>query len=200
MPPTAANARGQSFAGTLAAIAAPASGAAFAGDGLEDDVAVFSYEAALRHSAMRRPAPAGAFPDPRIVARLDAARDAKSANDRRSIAAAPNPAIEEIDEPSARGVNLNERDAMSARVTIRLSQSECEQLRARAAESGMTLSAYLRSCTLEVENLRSQVKDAVAQLRITTAEKKPPASERATAGQGSWLARLLTRGQRPAQA
>ena len=53
----------------------------------------------------------------------------------------------------------------TASVTIRLSEAECAQLRQRAAESGLTVSAYLRSCTLEVESLRAQVKDTLAQLR-----------------------------------
>ena len=63
-----------------------------------------------------------------------------------------------------------------ASITIRLSTSECARLRARAAESGMTISAYLRSCTLEVESLRAQVKDTLAQLRsgaVATATADP---------------------------
>ena len=197
MPPMAANTREPSFAGMLATATAPGAWKSDGspGDGLADDVAVFSYEAALRHSAMRRPAPAGAFPDPRIAARLDQVSaeglEAKTASAHQSSAPGSSAAVEEVNEPGQRRSNL-ERDALSARITIRLSQRECEQLRARAAESDMTLSAYLRSCTLEVENLRSQVKDAVAQLRIATSEKKPPATEPATASQGSWLARLWT--------
>ena len=61
----------------------------------------------------------------------------------------------------------------TASITIRLSEAECGQLRQRAAESGLTVSAYLRSCTLEVESLRAQVKDALAQLRAP----KPAAPE-----------------------
>lgn len=52
-----------------------------------------------------------------------------------------------------------------ASITIRLSEPECEQLRQRAAEAGLTVSAYLRSCTLEVESLRAQVKQTLAQMR-----------------------------------
>ena len=61
----------------------------------------------------------------------------------------------------------------TASITIRLSEAECAQLRQRAAESGLTVSAYLRSCTLEVESLRAQVKDTLAQLRAP----KPTAPE-----------------------
>lgn len=64
----------------------------------------------------------------------------------------------------------------TASITIRLSEAECAQLRQRAAESGLTVSAYLRSCTLEVESLRAQVKDALAQLRAP----KPAATESGT--------------------
>ncbi len=53
----------------------------------------------------------------------------------------------------------------TASITIRLSEAECGQLRQRAAEAGLSVSAYLRSCTLEVETLRAQVKETLAQLR-----------------------------------
>ena len=50
-------------------------------------------------------------------------------------------------------------------ITLRMSAAECEQLRDRAAEAGLSVSAYLRSCAFEVESLRLQVKDTVAKLR-----------------------------------
>jgi len=53
----------------------------------------------------------------------------------------------------------------TASITIRLSEAECGQLRQRAAEAGLSVSAYLRSCTIEVETLRAQVKETLAQLR-----------------------------------
>jgi hypothetical protein len=52
-----------------------------------------------------------------------------------------------------------------ASVTLRLSRAECMQLKQRAAEAGLTVSAYIRSCTFEAETLRAQVKQAVQQLR-----------------------------------
>jgi hypothetical protein len=52
-----------------------------------------------------------------------------------------------------------------ASVTLRLSRAECVQLKQRAAEAGLTVSAYIRSCTFEAETLRAQVKHAVQQLR-----------------------------------
>jgi len=59
----------------------------------------------------------------------------------------------------------------NASITIRMSADDCEQLRSRAAEADMNVSAYLRSCIFEVESLRAQVKDAVAQMRL----QAPPA-------------------------
>ncbi len=61
----------------------------------------------------------------------------------------------------------------SASITIRLSRAENAQLRERAAEAGLTVSAYLRSCTLQAEALRAQVKQALAQLRAAPVAEKP---------------------------
>jgi hypothetical protein len=63
----------------------------------------------------------------------------------------------------------------SASVTIRLTRGECDQLHERAAAAGMTISAYIRSCTFEVEALRAQVKEALAQFNSAAAsEQKTP--------------------------
>ena len=51
------------------------------------------------------------------------------------------------------------------------------ELRRRATEAGLTISAYLRSCTLEVENLRTQVKQTLADLRSSTSETPNPGKE-----------------------
>jgi hypothetical protein len=73
-----------------------------------------------------------------------------------------------------------ERNLKDASITIRMSKAECTQLHRRAAEAGLTVSAYLRSCTLEAESLRAMVKDALAQLRSETIQTKPatPATRR----------------------
>ena len=65
-----------------------------------------------------------------------------------------------------------DRGLKSASITIRLSREECEQLRKRAAEAGLTVSAYMRSCTFEAESLRALVKETLAQLREPTREKE----------------------------
>jgi len=56
-------------------------------------------------------------------------------------------------------------------ISVRLNQEESEILRLRAAESGMTVSSYLRSCVLEADQLRAQVKQALAELRARAADK-----------------------------
>jgi hypothetical protein len=68
--------------------------------------------------------------------------------------------------PSPAGAQA-EMDAGKRRasVTLRLSRAECMQLKQRATEAGLTVSAYIRSCTFEAETLRAQVKQAVQQLR-----------------------------------
>ena len=54
-----------------------------------------------------------------------------------------------------------------------MSKAECAQLHRRAAEAGLTVSAYLRSCTFEAESLRAMVKEAMAQLRSAAAGQQP---------------------------
>jgi len=64
----------------------------------------------------------------------------------------------------------------SASVTIRMSDAECAQLRKRAAAANLTLSAYMRSCILEAETLRLQVREALAELRAATPDAPQPAA------------------------
>lgn len=64
-----------------------------------------------------------------------------------------------------------EKNRKSASVTIRLSRVECTQLKKRADAAHLTVSAYMRSCILEAETLRAQVKEALAELRAATPEE-----------------------------
>lgn len=182
----------QSFAGVLATVVKPAAGES-AGrladslfeDGLLDDVVVFSREGALKNLARSTDA------SPRTTAEMDAPvrsgtgasrkppqaeRDADWRQGRAmSGHSSRNPAesslsITEVDVPRE---TKAPRELKRASITIRLSRPECARLKARAAESGMTISEYLRSCTLEVENLRTQVKDAVATMRAQAAPENP---------------------------
>lgn len=170
-----------SFAGLLASLAAqPQSGAVrepdWNEDGLADDIAVLSYEGALRSHG--RPGQAGpgavesrssnagdpaAFRKPPCPERNPHWKNSQATPIARPLS------ITEVEVPSP---NALPRNLKRASITIRLSKAERAQLHARAAESGMTISAYLRSCTFEVESLRAQVKDALAKLRPGTIAEK----------------------------
>jgi mobilization protein NikA len=69
------------------------------------------------------------------------------------------------------GAVVPDREHKSASITIRLSHAECVQLKKRAAAANLTVSAYMRSCILEAETLRAQVKEALAELRAATPDE-----------------------------
>lgn len=58
-------------------------------------------------------------------------------------------------------------------LSIRLASSERELVKARAAEAGVSVSAYLRQCALEVEQLRAQVQMALAALEQSADKMQP---------------------------
>jgi hypothetical protein len=190
---------GPTFAGILATLAAPGEKRPPVHDldGFEDDLATLSYERALRvHSRFRTPdltdraltQPPDAIQPPFDDLFAEAAAPAIATPP----AAAGNSKLEA--ELDARNENAAgpDRHLKSASVTVRLSKVEYAQLRMRAAEAGLTVSAYLRSCTLEAEALRAQVKDTLAQFRTETLiEMKPRESYADAASQkSSWLGRL----------
>jgi hypothetical protein len=172
---------------------------------LADDVATLSYERALRtHARYHAPDASVARADPPVGIPLTVEEVIMAAAEPVA-AAVSTDAVEEvwsgeaIDEIST----ADEGNRKSASITIRLSRTECEQLRRRAAEAGLTVSAYLRSCTLEAESLRAMVKDMLAQLR---SEPAPAESTRAAGSRFGWWRRLgrwwphLHHGERAAQA
>ncbi len=154
----------QSFAGLLAALASPAKSdsdgtRAWSDGGLEDDVVTLSYERALRAHARYKPADRGDRP-------VSAAEGTEA---QPLIAAKPvtNAKLDQQAdvESKAAARAAAELERRAASVTIRLSTTECARLRQRAAEAGLTVSAYLRSCVLEADALRAQVKQALAEMR-----------------------------------
>lgn len=184
-----------SFAGLLATLASPPPSPAVDADDdaplwnnndLGDDVATLSYERALRAHARYRPenrnldrdlnrldkspTPAG---DPGSGARADASIrfDAAGAAGVSGAIYAPGAAVAADAASGLQTGTALDRDLRSASVTIRLSRAECARLHQRAAEAGLTVSAYLRSCAVEAEALRAQVKQALAELK---AGNKPP--------------------------
>lgn len=189
------------FAGLLAALASPSSSAAtdrqpaWSNDDLADDVATLSYERALRaHSRYRSPdlndraltQPAETLPD--SGPGTPPAGDAPA-----PIAAAESisPAVAEAEPAAAtEAATAQDRNLKSASITIRLTRDECAQLRLRAAEAGLTVSAYLRSCTFEAESLRAMVKDTLAQLRADAGNESRTASTPTGHRWPQWLGRL----------
>ncbi len=179
-----------SFAGVLAALAGGRmqSSSRWEDDlerDLEPDVATLSYERALSSHARYRPdrsadklgkssAPRNAAPTLRPESAPELASRAPAAQ-----AAAQNPEACLPRTPAA-----CEEKRMRASVTLRMSKAELAQLQQRAAEAGLTVSAYLRSCAFEMETLRAQVKQALAELRTARKESSQPPRT-------SWLARFL---------
>ncbi len=179
-----------SFAGLLAALtsgkphhAAPAAEPRVSWtDDLADDVATLSYERAIEHYARSRGdgapfRPHDYFAEPEL-------RAAAGRQELHQVSATPTEPCKA--EPQAvapaREKNRLEQSRKRASVTVRLTESEYAQLHARATEAGMTVSAYLRSCTFEAESLRAQVKQTLAELRATA--QQMPAKQRAGFG---WL-------------
>jgi hypothetical protein len=163
-----------SFAELLASMAAPPKPETGWNDTeLAEDVATISYEQALRTHGRSRGSDAEPDRHPTSLGSACAPVASSPAHGHESAAASA------------------AKPPKTASITIRLSETECAQLRLRAAEAGLTVSAYLRSCTLEVESLRAQVKQTLAQLRAP----KPPAPEanrqpNGTGGLRGILARL----------
>ncbi len=182
--PTETSFSASSFAGFLASLTDPETPRPSARneDGLEDDIATFSYEPALR-------------------AQTQYGSDPVAAGPVTALPAAPRPlqGDGESHEPPAPKFQPAEKPLKKASITIRLSESECAQIRQRAAEAGLTVSAYLRSCTLEVESLRTQVKDALAHLRNTAAPETAEVFPSRTSQPALWKRlKALVRPQRPA--
>lgn len=163
-----------SFAGLIAALAAPKTQAPHSGfddllDGLEDDVATISYERALQAHGRYKPAdPFRLSQDkPDSVAPPSLPPDPVAS--RAAAEPKPAPATAEQDPEAAR---------KRASVTLRMSRGDCARLQKLAAEAGMTVSAYLRFCAFEVESLRAQVKTALAEMRAPHKEPPPAFSAR----------------------
>lgn len=184
-----------SFAGLLAALATPASPAsdrspAWNDSDLADDVATLSYEHALRAHARYKP------PDPDSWLKsqsLGPMTGGVAANGRTPTppAATNHHADWSADQETPTAHRLPTAALQSlkcTRVTIRVSEAEHAQLQQRAAEAGLTVSAYLRSCTFEAEVLRAEVKEALARFRAVPSTEMPSAQAPA---RRSWIGRVL---------
>jgi predicted DNA binding CopG/RHH family protein len=118
----------------------------------QDDVVSLSYEQALRSATRNRPS---SFVTPRADSPVDSIVQRE-------------PAVQDpvrSQQPASHRHASRSKAPKSSSVTIRLDEAEGKELRARAAEAGLTVSAYLRSCIFEVDDLRTQVKQTLAQMR-----------------------------------
>ena len=207
------------FAGLLAAFTAPGQKhkPSWGDDDVEDDVVSLSYERALRaHSRYRSPepfsersltqplsaenlriyevVPGETFPVEVLSADLNShdlfspgrEQAAQTASATLAYFSRPDVAVE-----ASQGASIApDRNLKSTSITIRLSRTECLQLRQRAGEAGLTVSAYLRSCTFEAESLRALVKDTLAKLRSEIPAEDETISARGGRTLREWLARL----------
>ena len=164
---------------------------------LGDDVVTLSYDRALRAHARYKPAHENNWPLMR-----EAQAGVGISQDEVVL---PAPTLGESLKAEATGVLRNDGDLRSVSVTIRLSKTECARLNKPAAEAGVTVSAYLRSCTFEAESLRAEVKAALAELRTAASKTNQavPGKKRWAFGgwlSFEWLARLLPRRHSASQA
>lgn len=145
--------RSREFAGMLMDLAAPEAKKPPVRDfdGLEEDVATLSYEEALRQHGRYRPTVANT--GPQLASHV--------------------PFVQPPSATAPVAPSVSQVDRRTASVTVRLCHAESERLRQRAAESGLTVSEYLRSCVFEVESLRAQVKETLAALRGTQQAQRP---------------------------
>lgn len=152
-----------SFAGFLAALAQPDRAAStdaptrapkWSDELLAEDVATLSYEQALRAHARYHA-------DDPVADPVEAAPTAPV-----NAAAPEREAVIPVEA-------AQQKVLKDASITIRLSREEDAQLRKRAAEAGLTVSAYIRSCTFEAEALRALVKDTLTQFRTSSASSQP---------------------------
>ncbi len=83
-------------------------------------------------------------------------------------------------------------------MSLRVAPSEQALIKARAAEAGLSVSAYLRQCALEVEKLRAQVHHTLALIEQKSEQMSEPSPARsltagpptAPASLGGFLARV----------
>jgi len=178
-------------------------------DGLGDDIATLSYESALRaHSRYRSPGKGSGGGEnllaqgagdllemlqaqererdqlPAMAAAIETPAEGFGGSQKATAAAMP-----EAPRPP---LSPFERNLKDASITIRMSKAECAQLHRRSAEAGLTVSAYLRSCTFEAESLRAMVKETMAEVRSASGQMNPaPARNFWWRRLALWMARLL---------
>ncbi len=74
-------------------------------------------------------------------------------------------------------ISLITAEKRKTRTSICMTQSESALLRQRAEENHLSVSAYVRACVFEVEALRAQVKQMIAQMHATSATAELPSTQ-----------------------
>jgi len=77
---------------------------------------------------------------------------------------------------------LGQLDQRRTIVSVRLTEGEFACLRDRAEESGISVSAYMRSCVVDADQLRTQVKRALAEMRSLSTTGSEPGIALTTSG------------------
>jgi hypothetical protein len=172
------------FAELLASLAALKEPDEPSEDPLADDVATLSYERALQTQERRR--------NPATLSAPPAGSDQFGAGSNGGQCHLDHPIKKRATKSTASASGAPEtataaacHERKCASITVRMSQEEGRLLRERAAEAGITVSAYLRSCAFEVETLRAQVKQTVAELRAANSAATP--GKRRSGVAGRWL-------------
>jgi hypothetical protein len=188
-----------SFAGLLTSLTSPdrSPEPEWNADDLADDVATLSYENALRAHARYKPT----TPDDGDLAHGGAPQTCRACGARRSDPTAsaqteaPPVDLSLLNDPVGDSghahFTMNRSDKKCASITIRMSEGECEQLKRRAAEAGLTISAYLRSCAFEAEALRAEEKKTLAEMRKPATPERPKVYIKARRGWFEWFLRLI---------
>jgi len=72
-----------------------------------------------------------------------------------------------------KNASMDQRDQRRTILSVRLTGEELEKLKDRADESGISVSAYMRLCVLDADQLRAQVKQVLAEVRALHREPEP---------------------------
>jgi predicted DNA binding CopG/RHH family protein len=194
------NSSGRSARSWLAEDAAPT---------MLDEIIPLSYEQALKKHARRPSVEHTAEKIDRVASLL--AENLAERRNHSTVHTEQSPANElaegfatrEIDRDSKEfeqdTLSLNRASAQTAKatetkaasITLRMSEQEAIQVRKRAADAGLTISAYIRSCVCEAELLRAQVKSALIEIRQVNSRKEESAPGNVNR---PWWNRLAARG------
>lgn len=111
--------------------------------------------------------PVATEPEALTVSALMAERE-RAARRTKLTTEKPSPGTVDQDEQKTASIALARKSVALQRrtvVSVRLTAEEVEQLRARAEESGVSVSEYMRSCVMDAEKLRTQVRQVITDMR-----------------------------------